>query len=130
MDYTTAIYAIGLTTILMLIIEVNYTYATQGTAFGWSANRPTVEFSPLAQRIKNAYRNQVESTAYTVPVLIVAAISGLDSATGEMAALGIVVGRGLYGPLYYSGIPYARLVGFGLGTLSSLTLFVILATNF
>lgn len=67
--------------------------------------------------------------AYTLPLLTVAAISGLDSASGELAALGIVVGRGLYGPLYYTGIPYARLVGFGIGTLSTISLLVILAMN-
>ena len=129
MEYTTALVAVGLTSFLMLVIEVNYTYATQGTAFGWSANRPNVEFTQLAQRIKNAYGNQVESTAYTVPVLAAAALMGLEHAGAEMAAIGIVVGRGIYGPLYYSGIPFARLVGFGIASLSTAYLLVVLILN-
>ena len=52
MDFTTAILCIGLISFIMLVIEVNYTYASQGTAYGWSANRPSVEISPLGQRTK------------------------------------------------------------------------------
>lgn len=129
MDYTTALVSIGIITFVMLVIEVNYTYATQGTAFGWSNNRPEVSLSPLAQRIKNAYSNQVESTAYTVPVLAAAALTGLDHSGAEFAAMTLVIGRAIYGPLYYAGIPYARLVGFGMGTISTGYLIVILALN-
>ena len=129
MDYTTAILSLGLISILMLVVEVNFTYATQGTKFGWANNRPDVEYSALALRIKNAYGNQVESISYTVPVLVAAALSGLDHSGAEIAALAIVAGRAIYGPLYYTGIPYARLVGFGMATVSTLYIIVILLSN-
>lgn len=126
MDYTTAILALGVISTLMLFIEVNFTYAAQGMTFGWSNNRPEVDYSPLAQRIKNAYGNQVESMAYTLPVLVAAALSGLEHSGAETAALLMVLGRAIYGPLYISGLPYARLVGFGMATLSTLYIIVIL----
>ena len=119
MDFTTAILSLGVISILLLIVEVNFTYATQGTSFGWSNNRPDVEYSPLAQRIKNAYGNQVESISYTLPILAAAALTGLEHSGAETAALLMVIGRAIYGPLYISGIPYARLIGFGMATLSS-----------
>lgn len=120
MEYTTALYLIGLITFLLLLVEINYMYATQGFAYGWSANRnkDTTSFSALSKRISNAYNNQVESAAYSVPVFAVAALTGLESSGAETATLIYVIGRAIYGPLYYTGIPYARLVGFGMGSLS------------
>ena len=126
MDFTTAILCIGLISITMLVVEINYTYATQGTAYGWSANRPSVEISPLGQRIKNAYSNQVESISYTLPALAGGVIMDIDHAGAHTAALIIVLGRALFGPLYYSGVPYGRLVGFGMGTIGSIYLYVVL----
>jgi len=129
MEFTTALLSLGAVTFVMLFIEVNFTYATQGLVFGWSANRPKVEYSPLAQRIKAAYNNQIESVAYTLPPLMTAAFIGLDHSGAELAALAIVVGRATYGLLYYTGIPYARLVGFALATLGSGYLIIIVAVN-
>lgn len=130
MEYTTALYAIGLITFILLFVEVNYMYATQGFSYGWSANRDkSAEFSPLARRISNAYKNQVESAAYSVPIFAVAAITGLESSGAETAALIYVIGRAIYAPLYYTGIPYARLVGFGMGSLSMIYILYMLATS-
>ena len=130
MEYTTALYATGLITFVLMLVEVNFTYGTQGFAFGFSNNRdPSAEFSPLAQRIKNAYNNQVESAAYSVPVLAAAAFTGLESSGAETAALIYVIGRAIYGPLYYSGIPYLRLIGFGMGTLSMIYILYALGTS-
>ena len=128
MSYEIAMIVFGLTTFVMLVIEVNYTYATQGYAFGWSANRdPNAKFTPLAQRIKNAYQNQVESAAYGVPILAAASLVNLEHTGAELAALLFVVARAAYAPLYYSGIPYARLPAFGVGVLSIGYLAVVLA---
>ncbi|MFV2002488.1 MAG: MAPEG family protein [Paracoccaceae bacterium] len=119
MEYTTALYSIGLITFVLLFVEINFMYATQGFAFGWSSNRSgDAEFSPLAQRISSAYNNQVESAAYSVPVLATAALTGLESSGAELATLIYVIGRAIYGPLYYLGVGNLRLVGFGMGSLS------------
>lgn len=130
MDYITALYCIGLITFVMLLVEINFMYATQGFAFGWSSNRGRdAEFSPLAQRIKNAYNNQVESAAYSVPVFATAALTGLEHSGAETAALIYVLGRAIYGPLYYWGVGNLRLVGFGMGSLSMIYILYQLGTS-
>lgn len=130
MEYTSALYAVGLITFVLLLIEINFTYATQGFAFGWSSNRdPSAEFSPLAQRIRNAYNNQVESAAYSVPVFAAAIFTGLESSSAETAALIYVIGRAIYAPLYYVGWAGARLIGFGMGSLSMIYILYVLGTS-
>lgn len=120
MSYETALIYFGVLTLVLLMIEIMFTYATQGFAYGFSSNRnPQTTFSELAMRIKNAYKNQVESAAYVVPVLVVAAISGLENDNAEMAALLIVLGRVIFAALYYLGTPFARLIGFGMTTFST-----------
>jgi uncharacterized MAPEG superfamily protein len=130
MEYTTALFAIGLITFVLLFIEINFTYATQGFTYGWSSNRSSeATFSPLAKRISNAYSNQVESAAYSVPVFAVAAITGLESTGAETAALIYVIGRVLYAPLYYMGYAGLRLIGFGMGSLSMIYILYTLAMS-
>jgi uncharacterized MAPEG superfamily protein len=130
MEFTTALYSVGLITFILLFIEINFTYATQGLSFGWSSNRDQdAKISPLGQRIKSAYANQVESAAYSVPVLAAAAFSGLEHSGAQTAALIYVVGRAIYGPLYYWGVANLRLVGFGLGSLSMIYILFVLGTS-
>lgn len=131
MEYTTALYSIGLITFVLLFIEVNFTYATQGFSYGWSSNRgKDAVFTPLAQRISSAYNNQVQSAAYSVPVFAAAAFTGLESSSAETATLIFVIGRAIYGPLYYIGIGNLRLVGFGMATLSMLYILYVMGQSF
>lgn len=118
MTFITALTLFGLLTLVMLGFEIMFTYATQGVAYGFSANRAIVERSPLALRIQHAYQNQVESAAYGVPVLIAAAIFGLEGNGTEIAALIFVVGRAAFALLYYSGITFIRVPAFVLGLVS------------
>ena len=90
----------------------------------WIGKTTSVE--TLGQRIKNAYSNQVESISYTLPALAGGAIMDIDHAGAHTAALIIVLGRAIFGPLYYSGVPYGHLVGFGMGTVGSIYLYIIL----
>lgn len=130
MEFITALYTIGLLTFVLLLIEINYTYATQGVAYGWSSNRGTeATFSPLALRIKSAYNNQVESTAYAVPIFAVAAFTGLEGGGVEIATLIYVIGRVIYAPLYYLGTANLRLVGFGMGMLSMMYILFVLGVS-
>ena len=54
------------------------------------------------------------------------AIMDIDHAGAHAAALIIVLGRAIFGPHYYSGVPYGHLVGFGMGTVGSIYLYIIL----
>ncbi len=119
MDFTTALVAFALITLLYLFVELGFTYAYHGFGHGWSSNRARVENPPLGRRIKNTYQNQIESAAYILPVLTAAAATGLDHQGAEIAALLIVLGRATFGPLYYTGIPVIRLPAWGLGWMGS-----------
>ncbi len=118
MTFTTALISFGFLTLMMVGIEIMFTYATQGFGYGFSANRGEVIRSPLAIRIQRAYQNQVESTAYIVPILAAAAIVDLQGADVQMAAMLAVVGRVAFAVLYYTGVPFVRVPAFVMGTLS------------
>ena len=127
MAFTTALNLFGLLTVLMLMIEVMTTYATQGFGYGFSSNRSTnTERPPMALRIQRAYQNQVESAVYGVSVLAAAAITGLESGSAETAALLFIIGRGAYALLYYSGISFVRVPAFALGVLSTIYIAYVL----
>lgn len=124
MTFTVALLSFAILTMILLANQIFFTYATQGFGYGWSSNRKNeVSFSPLAKRISNAYDNQVASAAYIVPVLAVAAIVGLQDPAAQTAALLVVIGRAAFSVLYYTGIPFVRLLGFLLANLS--TLFIL-----
>ena len=120
MSLITARVLYGLLTLILLGVEIMFTYATQGFAYGFSANRGSVDRSPFALRIQRAYQNHSESAAYGVPVLAAAAVSGLQSPGVEIAALIFVVGRAAFAVLYYTGITFIRVPAFLMGTLSIL----------
>lgn len=129
MTPTLALMAFALLTMISITVEIIYTYATQGFGFGFSSNRPSVEKSSLGLRIQRAYQNQVESAAYIVPVLGAAAIMGLNSPMVQTTALIIVAGRAAFVLLYYTGIPFIRILGFAGGSFGSLFMLYLLLTS-
>ena len=129
MSFELALILFGLTTVVALFVEVNFTYATQGFGYGWSNNRSQeVTFSPLARRIKNAYQNQIESAGYIVPVLAGAAMMGVEHAGAQTAAMLVVLGRAAYVPLYWANVPFARLPAFAAGVLGSIYIIYVMLT--
>lgn len=129
MEFTTALALIGLISLLTIGFEIMYIYATRGFGFGFSANRAEIERSDFANRIQKVYRNQVESTAYIVPILIAGALAGLDGSGVELAAALIVIGRAAFAILYYTGISFVRVPAFALGSFPSLYLAYLLLTT-
>ncbi|RMF37696.1 MAG: MAPEG family protein [Alphaproteobacteria bacterium] len=122
MGYESALAAFVLITIATLGMEIMVTYATQGFAFGFSSNRPTIEKSGFALRVARTFQNQAESVAYIVPALVLAMQSDVAIPGGALVALLIVLGRAAFVPLYYSGLPFIRVPAFVLGTVGSLYL--------
>ena len=120
MEPTTALIVFALITMAAITVEILYTYATQGFGFGFSSNRPVVEKSPLGLRVQRAYQNQAESASYIVPILAAAALLGVEGSAVEVAASVIVGGRAAFILLYYTGIPFIRILGFVGGSFGSL----------
>ncbi|WP_299046825.1 MAPEG family protein [uncultured Tateyamaria sp.] len=128
MTPTAALLAFALITMTAITVEILYTYATQGFGFGFSSNRPRVDRTPMGLRIERTYRNQAESAAYIVPVLAAAAVLGLDSAAAQTTAAIIVAGRAAFVALYYTGLPFIRILGFGAGSFGTLFLAYLVVT--
>jgi uncharacterized MAPEG superfamily protein len=129
MSFITAITLMGLLTLMMVGFEIMFTYVTQGFAYGFSSNRPAIEKSPLGLRVQRAYENQVQSTAYIIPILAAGAFTGLTGGGVELAALLIVLGRTAFALLYYTGISFIRVPAFVLGTFPSLYIAYVLLTG-
>ncbi len=125
MTFTTALICFALLTMILISIEIMFTYATQGFAFGFSSNRGTPEFSALATRMKRALQNHFESTAYVVPALAVGAFLDLQGYGFELAALLAVLGRALFIPLYWTGVTFIRVPAFSLTAMSCLYILVM-----
>lgn len=129
MSLITALTLFGLLTLVLVGLEIMFTYATQGFAFGFSANRGPVGRSLLGLRLQRTYQNHVESAAYGVPVLAAGAFSGLQGTGVEIAALLFVIGRAAFAVLYLTGIPFIRVPAFVAGTLSTLYIAYALFTS-
>ncbi|WP_299733943.1 MAPEG family protein [uncultured Tateyamaria sp.] len=122
MSFEFALVGFALVTMTALTIEIAYAYISWGFGYGFSSNRPIVERGALGLRIQRAYQNQVESAAYIVPVLAGAAFLGVTGEGPTLAAAIIVFGRAAFVLLYYTGIPFIRILGFTCGSLGSLYL--------
>lgn len=120
MFMTTALAALAILTIALVGVDIMYTYYRKGFAFGFSSNRANYDPDPFGLRIKRTLQNQVESSAYTIPVLAGAALVGLDAPGVYVAATMIVIGRIGYAVMYYVGLPFVRVPFFVMGTLGSL----------
>ncbi|MEL7277800.1 MAG: MAPEG family protein [Pseudomonadota bacterium] len=124
MTFEFALVGFAIVTMTALTIEIMYAYASQGFGYGFSSNRPVVERGALGLRIQRAYQNQVESAAYIVPVLVGSSLLGVAGEGSALAAAVIVLGRAAFVVLYYTGIPFIRILGFTCGSLGSLYLAV------
>jgi len=117
MSFEAALIAFGLITLLAVRIEIMFTYATQGFAYGFSSNWPDAHKSRLGLRIQRAYQNQIESAAYIVPLLIAGHVTGLTGPMAEHVTSVIIAGRAAFMLLYYTGIPFLRVLGFFRGSM-------------
>ncbi len=122
MSFEFALIGFALVTMTALTIEIAYAYISQGFGYGFSSNRPMIDRGALGLRIQRAYQNQIESAAYIVPVLVAASLLGVTGEGPAFAAALIVFGRAAFVGLYYTGIPFIRILGFTCGSLGSLYL--------
>jgi uncharacterized MAPEG superfamily protein len=126
MSFISALIWFGLLTLMLIGIEIMYTYATRGFSYGFSANRPAIEKTPLGLRIQRSYQNQVEAAGYIVPVLAAGALSGVQAPGLATATLLVVIGRTAFAALYYTGVSFVRVPAFVLGTFPTLYIAIVL----
>lgn len=78
----------------------------------------------LAGRGERAVRNQVESLAVFVPIVMVAQLADVHTAMTVLGAQIYVVSRALYMPLYWLGVPALRTLAFAGGLVGMLMIVI------
>ncbi|MEH1868607.1 MAG: MAPEG family protein [Nostoc sp.] len=87
---------------------------------------------PYAQRATWAHQNTFEAFMIFAAAALMAYVTGVNSFTGQIAAIAFVVARFLYSIFYILNIPPLRSLMFAIGMLGSTTLIflsIIQATN-
>ncbi|MBE8985777.1 MAPEG family protein [Nostoc sp. LEGE 12450] len=87
---------------------------------------------PYAQRATWAHQNTFEAFMVFTAAALMAYVTGVNSFTGQIAAIAFVVARFLYSIFYILNIPPLRSLMFAIGMLGSTTLIflsIIQATN-
>ncbi|MDX2229389.1 MAG: MAPEG family protein [Leptolyngbyaceae cyanobacterium bins.349] len=78
----------------------------------------------FAQRANAAHQNAFETFIVFSVAALMGYVTGLASTSAAWAAIAFVVARLLYPIFYIANIPLARSLMFGIGTISTATLFV------
>ncbi|MEA5605385.1 MAPEG family protein [Nostoc sp. UHCC 0252] len=87
---------------------------------------------PYAQRATWAHQNTFEAFMIFAAAALMAYVTGVNSFTGQIAAIAFLVARFLYSIFYILNIPPLRSLMFAIGMVGSITLIflsIIQATN-
>lgn len=123
--------AILLYSILAAFILIYIPFMVVGYArlqIGYDTSAPREMFDRLpayAKRASWAHQNAFETFMPFAASAILAYVTGVNSNLAAGAAIAFVVARSLYPVFYISNIPIARSLMFGIGSLSTVTLFIL-----
>ncbi|MEP0751066.1 MAPEG family protein [Trichocoleus sp. Lan] len=95
---------------------------------GYDTAAPRAMFDklpPYGQRATWAHQNSFEAFMIFAAAALMAYVTGVNSPLAAIAAIAFVVARSLYSVFYILNVPIARSLMFGIGTLSSGTLFAL-----
>lgn len=120
------LYSILAAFILIYIPFLVVGYARVQVGYDMSAPREMFERLPAyAKRASWAHQNAFETFMPFAAAAILAYVTGVNSNIAAFAAIAFVVARSLYPVFYISNIPLARSLMFGIGSLSTATLFIL-----
>jgi uncharacterized MAPEG superfamily protein len=119
------VYSILISYILIYIPFLVVGYARTKIGYDTSAPREMLDKLPAyAKRASWAHQNAFETFMPYAAAAILAYITGVNSNLAVGAAIAFVVARFFYSLFYIFNIPLARSLTFGIGTLSTMTLFI------
>ncbi len=98
------------------------------TRIGFDKAAPRTMFDklpPYAQRASWAHQNSFETFMTFAAAALMAYVTGQNSIIAAVAAIAFVVARIFHSVFYILNVPLARSLMFGIGTLSTATLFVL-----
>jgi uncharacterized MAPEG superfamily protein len=99
---------------------------------GYDMSAPRAMFDqlpPYAQRATWAHQNSFEALIIFSAAALMAYTTGVESNLAGGAAIAFLIARLLYSLFYILDIPLARSLMFGIGSVSSATLFVLSLMN-
>jgi uncharacterized MAPEG superfamily protein len=94
---------------------------------GFDLGAPRATFDtlpPYGKRASWAHQNSIETFAPFAAAALAAYVTGVDSTTAGWAAIAFIVARFLFSVAYIANVPPLRSLMFGIGTASTITLFV------
>jgi len=101
-------------------------YARAKTGYDTSAPRAMFDkLPPYAQRATWAHQNSFETFMAFSSAALMAYVTGVNSSWAMVAAIAFPLARGFYSLFYILNIPIARSLMFGIGSLATLTLFIL-----
>jgi len=120
------IYCIAAAAVLIYVPFLVVGYARALVGYDKSAPRAMFDKLPgYAQRATWAHQNSFEVFMVFAAAALAAYVTGVDTPIGMLAALAFVIARLFYSIFYILNIPILRSLMFGIGTLSTTTLFVL-----
>ena len=123
---TILIYCIAAAAVLIYLPFLVVGYARALVGYDTSAPRAMFDKLPgYAQRATWAHQNSFEVFMIFAAAALAAYVTGVDTPWGMVAALAFVIARLFYSIFYILNIPILRSLMFGIGTLSTTTLFVL-----
>jgi uncharacterized MAPEG superfamily protein len=99
---------------------------------GYDMSAPRAMFDqlpPYAQRATWAHQNSFEALIIFSAAALMAYTTGVESNLAGGAAIAFLIARLLYSAFYIFDIPLARSLMFGIGSISSATLFILSLMN-
>ncbi len=101
-------------------------YGRLSTGYDMSAPRASFDKLPAyAQRATWAHQNCFEALIIFSAAALMAYVTGVESFWAETCAIAFLGSRFLYSIFYISNIPILRSLMFGIGSISSFTLFAL-----
>ena len=102
--------------------------ATARFQVGYDMSAPRAmldKLPPYAQRATWAHQNCFEALIIYSAAALMAYVTGVDSSLGQYSAIAFLASRFLFSLFYIFDIPLLRSLMFGIGSASSLTLFIL-----
>ncbi|MDJ0717741.1 MAG: MAPEG family protein [Prochloraceae cyanobacterium] len=120
------LYSIVVATVLIYLPFLVVAYGRFQIGYDPSAPRANFEkLPPYAQRATWAHQNTLEAFPIYAAAALMAYGTGVDSTLAVGAAIGFTIARLFYSVFYIANIAIGRSLMFGIGSVSSFTLFVL-----
>ena len=120
------IYSIAAAAVLIYVPFLVVGYARARVGYDISAPRAMFDKLPAyAQRATWAHENSLEVFMIFAAAALTAYVTGVDTPLARVAAIAFVIARFFYSVFYILDVPILRSLMFGIGSLGTLTLFVL-----